>query len=179
MQVLHLKNPRYGIDLKINSLSIANFLSRRFSWALQWAVRESSCSTEEKCLQNPFQGDYSFPWLCFPLLFSAFWTQIKSEKKMTLFWTLHFLALTKTTDTFNKNKRCHMTLEGLSSVCAKLEPSISENNKILEISVLQIYIACSLFCPRPCFSSISVNISFNISGNRPMASLGSTSVLRM
>ena len=30
-----------------------------------------------------------------------------------------------------------MTLEGLSSVCAKLEPASSKNNEILEINVLQ------------------------------------------
>ena len=30
-----------------------------------------------------------------------------------------------------------MTLEGLSSVCAKLEPADSNNNEILEINVLQ------------------------------------------
>ena len=30
-----------------------------------------------------------------------------------------------------------MTLEGLSSVCAKLEPASSRNNEILEINVLQ------------------------------------------
>ena len=41
--------------------------------------------------------------------------------KTTLFWPLHFSAFTKATDTFNKNKRCYMTLEGLSSVCATLE----------------------------------------------------------
>ena len=30
-----------------------------------------------------------------------------------------------------------MTLEGLSCVCAKLEPAGSKNNEILEINVLQ------------------------------------------
>ena len=30
-----------------------------------------------------------------------------------------------------------MTLEGLSSVCAKLEPASSKHNEILEINVLQ------------------------------------------
>ena len=51
--------------------------------------------------------------------------------------TLHFLAFTKTTDTFNKNKWCHKILEGLSSVCGKLEPASSKSNKILKINVLQ------------------------------------------
>ena len=37
----------------------------------------------------------------------------------------------------DKNKRCHMTLEGLSSACAKLEPASSKNNEILEINVLK------------------------------------------
>ena len=49
-----------------------------------------------------------------------------------------FSVFTKTTDTFNKNKRCHMTLELLSSVCAKLEPASSENNEC----PAKIYIAC-------------------------------------
>ena len=48
-----------------------------------------------------------------------------------------FSAFKKATDSFYKNKRCHMTLEGLSSVCAKLEPASSENNEILGIGVLQ------------------------------------------
>ena len=55
--------------------------------------------------------------------------------KTTLFSTLPLSAFTKTTDTFNKNKRCHMTLEGLSSVCAKLDPASSKHNKILKINV--------------------------------------------
>ena len=57
--------------------------------------------------------------------------------KATLFWTLHSSAFTKTTDTFNKNKRCHMALEWLISVCAKLEPVSSKNKEIVEINVLQ------------------------------------------
>ena len=57
--------------------------------------------------------------------------------KWFVFWTLRFSAFTKTTDTFSKNKRCHVTLEGLSSVCVKLEPASSTNNEILEINVLQ------------------------------------------
>ena len=64
--------------------------------------------------------------------------------KTTLLLIIHFLAITKTTDTFNKNKQCHMTLERLSSVCAKLEPAGSKNNEILKINNPEkIYIACS------------------------------------
>ena len=46
----------------------------------------------------------------------------------------------------HKNKQCHMTFEGLSSVCANLEPAGStENNEILAMNVLQKFtIACSL-----------------------------------
>ena len=47
-----------------------------------------------------------------------------------------FLAFTKATDTFNKNKRHQMALEGLSSVCAKLELASFKNNKILQINIL-------------------------------------------
>ena len=54
-----------------------------------------------------------------------------------------FSAVRKTKDTFNKNKRGHMTFEGLSTVCAKLEPAISKNNEILEINFpAKICIAC-------------------------------------
>ena len=49
-----------------------------------------------------------------------------------------------TTDTLNKNKRCHMTLEGLSSVCAKLKPASSKNNEIPEINVLQKFTSHAL-----------------------------------
>ena len=45
-----------------------------------------------------------------------------------------------------------MILEGLSSVCAKLEPASSKNNEILEINVLQKFTPHSQiydeFCPR-------------------------------
>ena len=51
--------------------------------------------------------------------------------------TLHFSAITNTTDTFNKPKLCHKTLEGLNSVCGKLEPASSKSNEILKINVLQ------------------------------------------
>ena len=51
--------------------------------------------------------------------------------------TLHFSAITNTTDTFNKNKLCHKILEGLNSVCGKLEPASSKSNEILKINVLQ------------------------------------------
>ena len=65
--------------------------------------------------------------------------------KTTLFQTLHFSAVTKTTDTL-KNKRCCMTLEELSSVCAKLETAASsKNNEILEINVLQKFTSHALF----------------------------------
>ena len=38
-----------------------------------------------------------------------------------------------------------MTLEGLSSVCAKLEPASSENNEILKINVLQKFTSHALY----------------------------------
>ena len=50
---------------------------------------------------------------------------VMALRKRLYFERYIFLAFTKTTDTFNKNKACHMNLEGLSSVCAKLEPKIS------------------------------------------------------
>ena len=65
--------------------------------------------------------------------------------KTTLFWTLHFSAFTKTTDTINKNKRCHMTFEVLSSICAKLEPVSSKNNEMLEINILQKFTPRALY----------------------------------
>ena len=37
-----------------------------------------------------------------------------------------------------------MTLEGLSSICAKLEPTSSKNNKILEINALQKFTSHAL-----------------------------------
>ena len=55
------------------------------------------------------------------------------------------LAFTTTTDTFNKSKQYHMTLEGLGSVCAKLEPTGPKNNEILEINVLQKFTSHALF----------------------------------
>ena len=48
-----------------------------------------------------------------------------------------FFGIYKDNSTLNKNKQCHMTLEGLSSVCAKLEPASSKSSEILEINVLQ------------------------------------------
>ena len=57
--------------------------------------------------------------------------------KTTIFWTLPFSAFTKSTDTFNKNKRCYMTLEGMSNVCAKLDLANSKSNKILAINVFR------------------------------------------
>ena len=55
-----------------------------------------------------------------------------------------FSAFKKATDSFNKNKQCHMILEGLSSVCAKLEPASSKNNEKLEINVLQKFTSHAL-----------------------------------
>ena len=63
----------------------------------------------------------------------------------TLFGTLHFSVFAKTTDILNKNKRYHMTSEGLSSVCAELEPVSSKDNEILEINVLQKFTSHALF----------------------------------
>ena len=40
-----------------------------------------------------------------------------------------FSVFTKIIDIFNKHIRRHMTLEGLSSVCAKLEPASFKNNE--------------------------------------------------
>ena len=74
----------------------------------------------------------------------------KSKDRMLWFYendsilTQHFLAFTKTKDTFDKNKQCHKTLEGLSSVCGKLEPASSKSNEILEINVLQKFIVRAL-----------------------------------
>ena len=56
-----------------------------------------------------------------------------------------FSPFTKKTDTFNKNKRCHVTLEGLGSVCAKLKPVSSKNNEILEINVLHKFTSHALY----------------------------------
>ena len=64
--------------------------------------------------------------------------------KTTLFLNAIFSALKKATDSFNKNKRCHITLKGLSSVCAKLEAASSKNNEILEINVLQKFTSHAL-----------------------------------
>ena len=54
-----------------------------------------------------------------------------------------------------------MTLEGLSSVCAKLELASSKNNEILEINVLQkftshaFYLTCETLRYRQGFLAIS------------------------
>ena len=57
----------------------------------------------------------------------------------------NLLAFTKTTtDTFNKNKRCYVTLKGLSSVYAKLELASSKNNEILAINVLQKFTSLTI-----------------------------------
>ena len=47
--------------------------------------------------------------------------------------------------THHKNRQFHMTLEGLSSVCAKLEPASSKNNELLEINVLLKYTPHALY----------------------------------
>ena len=39
-----------------------------------------------------------------------------------------FSAFQTATNSFNKSKRCRMTLEDLGRVCAKLEPASSKNN---------------------------------------------------
>ena len=54
----------------------------------------------------------------------------------------HFSALAGISYKYNK---CHTALEGLSSVCAKLEPASSKNNEILEINVLQKFTVYVLF----------------------------------
>ena len=41
-----------------------------------------------------------------------------------------------------------MTLEGLNSVCAKLQPASSKNNEILEINVLQKLTSHALYHPK-------------------------------
>ena len=46
----------------------------------------------------------------------------------------HFLALA---GILYKYDQFHTTLGGLSSVCAKVEPTSSKNNEILEINALQ------------------------------------------
>ena len=72
-----------------------------------------------------------------------------------------FLAFTKITDTFNKNKRCHVTLHGLNSVCAKLELASCKRNEILAISVLQkftlhaLYVTVKVFITDNVFLAIS------------------------
>ena len=48
-----------------------------------------------------------------------------------------FFGFYKDSRHIEQNKRCHMTLQGLSNVYAKLEPASSKNNEILETNVLQ------------------------------------------
>ena len=48
-----------------------------------------------------------------------------------------FFGVYKDNRDINKNKRCYVTLKGLSSICAKLELASSKNNEILAINVLQ------------------------------------------
>ena len=47
-----------------------------------------------------------------------------------------------------------MTLEGLSSVYAKLEPAISKNNEMLEINVLKKFTSHALFSLKHCQKSL-------------------------
>ena len=54
--------------------------------------------------------------------------------------------------------QCHTTLGGLSSVCAKLEPVSSENNKILEINVRQKFTPHALFVNY--FFAVTLDILF-------------------
>ena len=71
-----------------------------------------------------------------------------------------FSTFTKTTDTFNKIKRCQTTLEGLSSVCTILEPASSKNNEILEINVLQKFTPHALYSnklPKKSLSSFKIS----------------------
>ena len=57
----------------------------------------------------------------------------------TFFWHLQRLQTHLT-----KNKLCHMILEGLSSVCAKLEPASSKGKEILKINVLHKFTSYAL-----------------------------------
>ena len=51
---------------------------------------------------------------------------------------------------YKDNSRCHMSLEGLRSVCAKLAPTSYKNNEILEINVLQKFILHAFFPHKNC-----------------------------
>ena len=50
-----------------------------------------------------------------------------------------------------------MTQEGLSSVCAKLEPASSKNKEILEINVLPKFVSHALY-------TINQHVYFSLSG---------------
>ena len=54
----------------------------------------------------------------------------------------HFLALAGIPYKYNQ---CQITVGGLSSVCAKLEPASSKNNELPEINVLQKFTPHALF----------------------------------
>ena len=62
--------------------------------------------------------------------------------KQLYFESCHFLALAGIPYRYNQ---CHTILEGLNSVCAKLEPATSKNNDILETNVLQKFNSHALF----------------------------------
>ena len=73
-----------------------------------------------------------------------------------------FSAVTKTTDTFNKNKRCQITLEGLSSFCAKLEPASSKKPRnTRDQCSAKVYFPCSLSLELNRFGSYPNNILKN------------------
>ena len=114
----------------------------------KWNSKQKSSTYERNCIWMPLklekrenrqflQNYFAFTLSTLVKYVTVLWKR--------LFWTLNFSAFTKTTDSFNKNKWCHMTLEGLSSVCAKLEPASSKNNEILEINVLQKFTSHSLY----------------------------------
>ena len=89
--------------------------------------------------------------------------------------TPHFSAFTKTTDTFNKNKRCHKILEELSSVCGRLEPASSKSNKILKINVLQKLTVHALCQGLQCMKILKVIRGFLKFVNLDLSTPGSTS----
>ena len=105
---------------------------KRFRW-----VSTQKWSTYRNCIWMPLKLEKfeNRPFLRNHFAFIS--STLVKYVKTTLFWALHFSAFTNTTDTFSKNKWYHMILEGLSCVCAKLEPASSKNNEILEINVLQ------------------------------------------
>ena len=63
-------------------------------------------------------------------------------RKRVYFESCHLLALAGIPYKYNQ---CHTILEGLSSVCAKLEPASLKNNEILEVSVMQKFTSHALY----------------------------------